>query len=226
MFCERQMKRVLGILFGTLIAVIVLFDVAGPAAWWNAWVFIAYMMSISACTQRLIKKSLGLAEERRTASAKAKQWDLKFVRLINLALPVILFVAALDICFRGLYSVPVSASIAALITMALTALLTYRAIAVNIFFSSHVRIQADRGHVVVTTGPYQSIRHPGYTGSILFNLLVPVALGSWYALWPGIGTAVLLVYRTVKEDRVLMEELHGYSAYAKQVRHSLLPGIF
>lgn len=220
------MKRVLGILFGTVIAVIVLFGVAGTVAWWNAWVFIAYMMLIGACTQRLIKKSPGLAEERRTASAKAKLWDLKFVRLINLALPVMLFVAALDIRFRGLPSVPVPASIAALIAMAPAALLTYRAIAVNIFFSSHVRIQAERGHVVVTTGPYRFVRHPGYTGSILFNLLVPVALGSWFALLPGIGTAVLLVSRTVKEDRVLIEELHGYSTYTKQVRHRLIPGIF
>ncbi|MEW6186984.1 MAG: isoprenylcysteine carboxylmethyltransferase family protein [Thermodesulfobacteriota bacterium] len=220
------MKRVFGIFFGTVIAVIVLFGVAGTVAWWNAWVFIAYMMLIGACTQILVKKYPGLAEERRTASAKAKQWDLKFVRLINLALPVMLFVAALDIRFRGLSSVPGPASIAALMVMAPAALLTYRAIAVNIFFSSHVRIQAERGHVVVTTGPYRFVRHPGYAGSILFNLLVPVALGSWFALLPGVGTAVLLVSRTVKEDRVLIEELPGYSTYTKQVRHRLIPGIF
>lgn len=66
--------------------------------------------------------------------------------------------AALDIRFRWLPSVPVSASIAALITMVPAVVLTYRAIAVNTFFSSHVRIQTDRGHVLVTTGPYRYIR--------------------------------------------------------------------
>jgi hypothetical protein len=96
------MKRVVGMLFGTVIAMIVLFGIAGTVAWWNAWVLIAYMMLIGACTQRLIKNSPGLAEERRTASTKAKQWDLKFVRLINLALPVTLFVAALETRFRWL----------------------------------------------------------------------------------------------------------------------------
>lgn len=220
------MKRVAGILFGTVIATIVLFGVAGTVTWWNAWVIIAYMMIIGTYTQRLVKKIPGLAEERRTASARAKKWDLKIVRLINLALPVVLFVAALDTRFRWLPSVPVSASIAALMTMVPAAALTYSAVAVNIFFSSHVRIQGDRGHVVVTTGPYRFVRHPGYTGSILFNLLVPVALGSWIALVPGICTAVLLVYRTVKEDGALMEELHGYITYSKQVRHRLIPGIF
>ncbi len=220
------MKKVAGILSGTVIAIIMLFGVAGTVAWWNAWVFIVYLMLIGAYTQRRVKKSPGLAEERRTASAKAKQWDLKFVRLINLALPVVLFVAAIDIRFRWLPPVSVSVSIAAFIAMAPAALLTYRAIAVNNFFSSHVRIQAERGHVVVTTGPYRFVRHPGYTGSILFNLLVPVALGSWFASVPGIGTAVLLVCRTVKEDRVLMEELHGYITYSKQVRYRLIPGIF
>ena len=220
------MKRVAGILFGTLIAVIVLFGVAGSVAWWNAWVFIGYMIIIGACTQRLINKSTGLVEERRTASAKAKKWDLKFVRLINLALPVMLLVAALDIRFRWIPSVSVSASIVAFVIIAPAAVLTYRAIAVNIFFSSHVRIQTDRGHVVVKTGPYRYVRHPGYSGSILFNLLVPVALGSWLALVPGIGITLLLVYRTVKEDCLLMEELHGYITYAKQVRYRLIPGIF
>ena len=149
------MKKVAGILSGTVVAIIVLFGVAGTVAWWNAWVFIVYLMLIGAYTQRRVKKSPGLAEERRTASAKAKQWDLKFVRLINLcscgfgilvcigarywycrasrlpnrktaALPVVLFVAAIDIRFRWLPPVSVSVSIAAFIAMAPAALLTYR----------------------------------------------------------------------------------------------------
>lgn len=220
------MKRVAEILLGTVFAIIVLFGVAVTLELWNAWVLIVYMMLIGACTQRLIKNSPGLAEKRRTASAKAKKWDLKFVRLINLALPVVLFLAALYKRFHWLPSVPVSASIAALITMLPAALLTYRAVAVNFFFSSHVRIQADRGHVVVTIGPFRFVRHPGYTGSILFNLLVPVALGSWIPLLPAIGTALLLVFRTIKEDRMLVEKLHGYITYSEQERHRLIPGIF
>lgn len=220
------MRRSIGILFGTVITITALFALAGTMAWWNAWVFLAVMVPIGALTHRLIKNSPGLAEERRTAGVKAKPWDLKAVRLINLALPAMLGVAALDIRFRWLSSMPVAVSIAAFVTMIPAAMLTYRAIAVNRFFSSHVRIQLDRGHVVVSTGPYRIVRHPGYAGSVLFNLLVPLALGSWAALVPGIGTAVLLVYRTAKEDRVLMEDLPGYITYAEQVRNRLIPGVW
>ena len=220
------MRRGIGILFGTAIAVAGLFSVAGTVTWWNAWVLLAVMVLIGAFTHRLIKNSPGLAQERRTAAAKAKPWDLKLVRLINLALPAMLVVAALDMRFRWSPPVPAVASIAAFVAMIAAAMFTYRAIAANLFFSSHVRIQHDRGQVVVSAGPYQVVRHPGYAGSAIFNLLAPLALGSWVTSVLGIGTAVLLVYRTVKEDRVLMEELSGYTSYAQQVRNRLIPGIW
>jgi len=220
------MRRGIGTLFGTVIGVAVLFGVAGNMAWWNAWVFLAVMVPIGASTHGLIKNSPGLAEERRTAAAKARPWDLRLVWMINLALPAMLGVAALGIRFRWFPLVPTAVSVAALVMMIPAAMLTYRAIAVNLFFSSYVRIQLDRGQVVVSTGPYRFVRHPGYAGSVFFNLLVPLALGSWAALVPGIGTAALLVYRTVKEDRVLMEELPGYITYAEQVRNRLVPGMW
>lgn len=219
------MRRGIGILFGTAIGVAGLFGIAGTVTWWNGWIFLAVMALIGAFTHRLIKNSPGLAEERRTAAAKAKPWDLKMVRLINAALPAMLVAAALDVRFRWSASVPVAVSIAAFVAMIPAAMFTYRAIAANPFFSSHVRIQQDRGHVVVSQGPYHVVRHPGYAGSVLFNLLVPLALGSWGTLVLGIGTAVLLVYRTVKEYRVLMEELPGYTSYVQQVRNRLMPGV-
>ena len=220
------MRKDIGILIGTAIAVAVLFGIAGTVTWWNALVFLVFMVSIGGFTHRLIENSSDLAEERRTAAAKAKPWDLKLVRLINLALPAMLILSAIDIRFRWLPPVPVGVSMAALVMMIPAAMLTYRAIAANLFFSSHVRIQLDRGHVVVQTGPYRIIRHPGYAGSMVFNLLVPLALGSWTALVLGIGTAVLLGYRTAREDQVLMEALPGYTAYTKQVQNRLIPGIW
>lgn len=223
---EGQMRKGIGMLFGTAISVAGLFGVAGTVTWWNAWVFLAFMALTGAFTYRIIRNSPGLSEERRTAAAKAKPWDLKLVRLINLALPAMLVVSALDMRFRWSPPVPVAVSVAALVAMIPAAMLTYRAIAANLFFSSHVRIQLDRGHIVVSTGPYRVVRHPGYAGSVILNLLVPLALGSWIAMVLGIGTSVLLVYRTLKEDRVLMEELPGYITYAKQVRNRLIPRIW
>ena len=220
------MKKAIGILLWSAIALAALLGIAGTAAWWNVWAFLAFMGVTGAATHRLIQNAPGLAEERRTAAAQAPHWDVNVVRMVNLALPVMLVVAALDMRFRWFPPVSAAVSMAALAAMIPAAMLTYRAMAANLFFSSHVHIQQDRGHVVVSTGPYRLIRHPGYTGAVLFNLLAPLALGAWAAWVPGIGTALLLIFRTAREDRFLMAELPGYSAYAAKVPHRLAPGIW
>ncbi len=100
------------------------------------------------------------------------------------------------------------------------------AASVNPFFSPVVRIQHERGHRLVTAGPYRFVRHPGYAGSLSCCVCGSLALGSWWGAAP-IGVVIfLLLRRTALEDRFLMEELEGYPEYAKRVRHRLLPGIW
>jgi protein-S-isoprenylcysteine O-methyltransferase Ste14 len=98
--------------------------------------------------------------------------------------------------------------------------------ATNAYFSARVRIQADRGHQVVTSGPYGVVRHPGYAGTILAALALPVMLGSGWALIPAALLVIAVAARTVLEDRTLVAELGGYSAYAQQVRFRLVPGVW
>jgi protein-S-isoprenylcysteine O-methyltransferase Ste14 len=105
--------------------------------------------------------------------------------------------------------------------------LAFWAMTVNRFFSSVVRIQTDRGHVVVTTGPYAVIRHPGYTAGIIIMVASGIALGSWIsAVVLMIGSLPFLLYRAVTEDRVLRAQLPGYSDYAARVRWRLFPGLW
>ncbi len=96
----------------------------------------------------------------------------------------------------------------------------------NRFFSATVRIQKDRNHQVVTTGPYRYVRHPGYVGGIIAMLMTPLALGSWVALIPSFVVASGFVLRTSLEDKVLQEELGGYKDYAKNIRYRLFPMIW
>ncbi len=84
------------------------------------------------------------------------------------------------------------------------------AMASNAFFVATVRIQSDRQHAVVSSGPYRFIRHPGYLGTILLHLGVPLMLSSLWAVIPGIGAALALIVRTRYEDRMLLAELPGY----------------
>jgi protein-S-isoprenylcysteine O-methyltransferase Ste14 len=100
------------------------------------------------------------------------------------------------------------------------------ALAENRFFSSVVRIQTDRGHVVCDSGPYRFVRHPGYAGSFLSLFGIVLALGSLWTLIPAAVASIITVIRTALEDQTLQEELPGYRDYARRVRFRLVPGIY
>ena len=96
----------------------------------------------------------------------------------------------------------------------------------NRYLSDVVRIQEERGHEVCMTGPYRYVRHPMYVGVIIFVLCLPLALGSFFALF--LSAAILFVFliRTSLEDKTLQKELPGYKEYTEQVRYRLIPGIW
>jgi protein-S-isoprenylcysteine O-methyltransferase Ste14 len=94
----------------------------------------------------------------------------------------------------------------------------------NQFFSPVVRIQSERGHRVVASGPYASIRHPGYLGMVLALPLSGLALDSWLSAAIGVLYSGLIVRRVVFEDAFLRTNLDGYAEYAARVRYRLIPG--
>jgi protein-S-isoprenylcysteine O-methyltransferase Ste14 len=96
----------------------------------------------------------------------------------------------------------------------------------NRFFSTVIRIQRERGHHVVSTGPYRFVRHPGYAAAIWTFPLSGLALGSWWSLAPSLVTSLLFIRRTLLEDRILIAELPGYREYAGDVRYRLIPQVW
>jgi protein-S-isoprenylcysteine O-methyltransferase Ste14 len=98
--------------------------------------------------------------------------------------------------------------------------------AVNTHFEATVRIQEDRSHKVVDTGPYRWIRHPGYLGFLLVLVAAPLTVGAPAGLINAAVAGLLILFRTHLEDRILKKELEGYKAYADRVRYRLLPGLW
>jgi len=138
-----------------------------------------------------------------------------------------LIVAGLDVGrFGWSGSVPLVVHAAGLIAYVSGMGLAMRAMVVNRFFSPVVRIQEERGHRLITEGPYRFVRHPGYTGMLLSFLESGLVLGSWWSLLPLIPVMVLILRRTTLEDRYLREHLEGYVGYAEGVRFRLLPGVW
>ena len=87
-------------------------------------------------------------------------------------------------------------------------------------------MQAERGHHVISTGPYAWVRHPMYAGAIFYFLGAALLLGSWYAVAVALALIVLFGLRAVWEEDALSAELPGYTDYAARVRYRLLPGVW
>ena len=97
---------------------------------------------------------------------------------------------------------------------------------VNPFFEKTVRIQKERGHHVIDTGPYAVVRHPGYAGFVGWIISAPLLLASAWAFIPALLAVVGILVRTILEDRTLQAELPGYCEYAVRVRFRLVPGVW
>ncbi len=123
-------------------------------------------------------------------------------------------------------TVPPGLEAVALALFALAWIVFVWAMYVNRFFSSIPRIQSERGHAVITTGPYRFVRHPGYTAALLAAVTSGLALGSWISTFIAPIALVGLVWRTMVEDRMLQSDLPGYADYAARVRYRLVPGIW
>jgi protein-S-isoprenylcysteine O-methyltransferase Ste14 len=207
------------------VSVATFFFCAGRLNLVMAWIYMAMVLVNTSIISLMMNPEL--IAERSEIKKDTKSWDILPAILIGRLGPiVILIVAGLDIRFGWSLQVPLSLQIMALGVAMLGMLITDWAVVSNKFFSGVVRIQKDRGHTVVTTGPYQYVRHPGYGGAILQHLATPVVLNSLWAFVPAGIVVCMTIVRTAFEDRTLQEELEGYKSYAKQVRYRLLPNLW
>jgi len=123
-------------------------------------------------------------------------------------------------------TVPGELQLGALVVLALSFAVIIWAMHVNPFFSSVVRIQAERGQKLIRDGPYRWVRHPGYAAGLIMCLSSGLALGSWIAGLSGYALVPFLIHRAIREDALLRRELPGYEEYMQEVQHRLAPGIW
>ena len=209
---------------------LVLFVCAGDLRWWQGWVFSALIFASGFGGRiRAERRHPGLMAER-THSLEAsgvKGWDKVLAPLMALSVSFpLVVVAGLDHRFGWSPMFPIWLNGTGIVMIALGYTFAVWALAENRFFSSMVRIQTDRGHVVCDSGPYRVVRHPGYAGNVVAMAGIVLALASAWTLIP-VGLAlVVTVIRTALEDRTLQEELLGYREYSSRVRYRLFPGVY
>ena len=218
--------------FFVLIAfmLVVLFLSAGSLDWWEGWAYtVMTLVTIIGGRTLMIRKNPDMAVERAEAGHRenVKGWDKILMPITAIYGPLVSWIiVGLDFRFGWSPDLPDSIQIAALVVIFLGNQLGNWAMIVNRFFSSHVRIQTDRGHQVISEGPYRFVRHPGYAGGVIAWIAGPVFFSSYWAVIPSLVVIILMVLRTSKEDRTLMAELPGYRAYAQRVPYRLIPGIW
>jgi len=210
--------------FFSLLAV-VMFLPAG-VGWWKGWLFLAvFLLQMALAAVHIWRTNPDLFIARSRMQKGTKGWD----RVLFYGLQVLLLaefpVAALD--WRYYWSsAPVWMIVLGYVLFTAGMVGCFWVLSVNKFAEMSVRIQTERGHKVIDSGPYAVVRHPMYVACFLLFPGIALALGSFWALIPAALVSVVLVVRTVFEDRTLQEELDGYRKYAKRVRFRLIPGVW
>jgi protein-S-isoprenylcysteine O-methyltransferase Ste14 len=221
-------SRVIQLVAGCGVFAALLFGSAGRFDWLPAWLFIILFTAfVIGITVWALRRDPALLNERGRAFSKEiplrERLLVSGVSLIQLAIFV---VAGLD-AGRWQWSVmPPVVQIAGWLLLIPAVILGTGALTANTYASVAMRIQTDRGHQVVTGGPYRFVRHPMYVAVLCYAIGTPLALGSWWALIPGGLVALAFIFRTAAEDRMLRRDLPGYADYAQQTRYRLLPGVW
>jgi protein-S-isoprenylcysteine O-methyltransferase Ste14 len=225
---SAQWRSTIGRVAVTLIILaVLLFVPAGRITWTRGWLFLlVFTLLMFGAIVYFRRVNPQMFAIRSRVHPETKRWDKVVIGLLFLAMFAIPLVAGVD---DGRFHW--SSMSWLLVGLGYLLLITgwvgvAWAETVNPFFEPGVRIQTERGHHVIDTGPYAIVRHPGYVAASFMFAGCALSLGSWWALIPaGVGSLVL-VLRTVWEDRTLHVELPGYATYATRVRFRLIPGVW
>jgi len=205
-----------------------LFAPAGTLRWAAAWVFLATMMIIGlSAGSWLASTDPELLAERMRLTARDEQpaADKLFVPVIGGAFLIWFVTIGLDHRIDG-SDFPIVLQALGLALMLVSTVFIMWVMRENSFAAPLVKVQRERGHHVVSSGPYAWVRHPMYSGAILFFVGIPLLLSSGWGLAISPLFIVLFAVRTGIEERTLTADLPGYGDYTAHVRYRLLPGVW
>jgi protein-S-isoprenylcysteine O-methyltransferase Ste14 len=219
-----------GLVVVYLLIPLILFICGGDLGWWQAWLYSMLILAAGIGGRMWAeRRHPGLTAERQNIEKvqSAKAWDKVLAPLMALSVSFpLVIVAGLDHRFGWSPLLPLWLIVLGFLLISLGYAFAAWALIENRFFSSVVRIQVDRGHVVCDSGPYRVVRHPGYAGNMLALPGMVLALSSTWTLIPAAVALIIAVVRTALEDQTLQDELPGYRDYARRVRYRLIPGLY
>ena len=222
---ELEGKLIFKSIFFFALIIAITFIGAGRIDYWQGWIYNGLNIIFLLLSYFLLPREL--IEERLKPKEGMKKWD-KIYYIVSI--PVYSAILIISILDGGRFDweprIPILVVIIGVVVYTIGQIIILWAKKVNKFFSTVVRIQKDRGQTVCKDGPYRFVRHPGYLGGLLCNIVTPFVLSSFWGLIPAVIAVVLLSIRTYLEDKTLQRELEGYTDYTNEARYRLLPGIW
>jgi protein-S-isoprenylcysteine O-methyltransferase Ste14 len=206
-----------------------LFLAAGTVVWPAGWAFLVLFFGFTLALSRwLLRHNPGLLNERMTGIGKLDQqaWDKVFFVVANVFFLAWLVLMPLDAVRFHWSHMSFFLQVVGVLLLLCSFYLFYLTFRENAYLSPAVRVQTERGHTVVSTGPYQYVRHPMYAAVLIFLVGTTLLLGSWYGLFLGLILVVAIALRAVQEERTLQAELAGYDEYMAQVKYRLIPYVW
>jgi len=221
-----ELTGYLSIFITVIVMAVLLFWPAGTIDWRRAWLFITLFVVLIFVGMSWIKRdNPELIKVRQKYQKGTKGWDAIVATLSIVLFALILPVAGFDERFKWTMA-PDWVTLLGYALLTAGFMGTTWAQSVNRHFEATVRIQTDRDHKVIDTGPYAYIRHPGYAFGLLMAAGCALSLGSFTALIPVALAVVALAGRTLGEEAVLIEGLPGYREYKARVKWRWLPFVW
>ncbi len=155
-----------------------------------------------------------------------KSWDKPLLFAIFGGWAALHIIAGLDAVRFGWSQMPLWLEIVGALAVVMGIYVFHIVMRENSYASAVVKVDTERGHKVISTGPYAWVRHPMYAGAIFYFLGTALLLGSWCAFAIGIVLIAIIALRAVWEEEMLASELPGYADYARRVKYRLVPGVW
>ncbi len=203
-----------------------LFIPAGTILWPQGGIYIIIMIIFSTSFIIYLKKKDPELLKARAKTKATESWDKKIGAIAGIFILAMYILPGFDAVRFRWSSVPLLMNIIGFVGMILALILLFLVNRENTYLSVVVEIQEERGHKVITTGPYKIVRHPMYLALIVLYPSHCLALGSFYSLIPCMGLIITIIFRIYYEEKKLHEQLEGYNEYAKKTRYKLIPGIW
>jgi len=223
---QEKIGFVVKFLFGILIQIPFLFLPAWTLNWTEGWIWIGlFLLYVIFVTAYLYKHDMTLLKKRMSYKLPTEKWDRIIMYGFFITVAPIFILPGFD--FRFSWSKVIWwVELIGGVCVGLAFFIIFLVMQHNSYLARIVEIRKEEGHKVITTGPYRVVRHPMYSAFLLLFISAPLLLGSYYALIPGILSDVLLIIRTLFEDKLLHTELEGYAEYAQKTRYRVIPGIW